>query len=100
MKFDQRPEARAHLWLFSAGIDAAEQDVNGNDLATSLTLLLNVARIEGRAEAAALYLQTLEVEKDYKAPISGEFTVGHADQTGSYKLDQLNELIEEVKKVV
>lgn len=99
MKSDQRHCARAHLWLFSSGIDADELDVNGDTLATSLTILLNAARNEGRAEAAALYLQTLEAQKTEAKHISGEFEIGHADQTGSYKIDQLDGLIEEVKKV-
>lgn len=84
----QRHLAIAHLWSFSAGIDTSALDANGIPLAHSLADLIQQRYDEGRAEAAAAYLQATQCD-----PIA-DLKLG--DQTGSYDMGQLRELLEQV----
>lgn len=70
----------AHIWLFSANVDPADLDTQGNTRVQSLAMLLHSTEREGRRAATEQYST---VHK------SGELDLN----TGSYNVAELQELL-------
>jgi hypothetical protein len=85
---NQKAQALAHLWLFSAGLDPTALDAEGIPLALSLANLLSGEHSRGRKEAASLYLQ---------AHPSGEYAIKEVP-TGEYDINALQALLDQARE--
>jgi hypothetical protein len=86
MSADQRFLAVAHLWIFSAGGDSSAVDTQGEPLAKSLATLLKAKFLEGRREAATMFLQ---MQPSGEHPVASD----SSDDTGRYDLHELDRLL-------